>query len=222
MSRAAQRPWGEASPPGKPRRGSWTRGGVRLAYTHPHLDATLLSHSWRHKRTTTARTPLVPWRRWPSRRPWPAAWDAQTPSAQPARACGLAGRSPMDIFESVWHRQPLLQAVIHSATQRRTTGARDRRHSVEEERESQRGVRGCCTTVYRVKVNVTLLTSVLQGCEPSGCVIKCEPKTTKNNTSWNCSCQFTQNTDDKQGLFPDFYLMIESNNSSRIVAGCRK
>ena len=53
-------------------------------------------------------------------------------------------------------------------------------------------------SVCRVKVNVTLFASVLRGHEPSWCLVKCEPKsneTKKNNTSWNCSCQFTQNTD---------------------------
>lgn len=97
---------------------------------------------------TTARTPLVSWRRWPSRLRWPAAWDDQTPSALPARACGLAGRSPTGILGSVWHRRLLLQAVTHSVTQRRTTGARD----MEEERQSHWGVRDTLRvcTVWRL------------------------------------------------------------------------
>lgn len=106
MNRAALRPWGGASPHGRAKRESQGRGKARPPGAHPHLDATLLSPSWLCKRTTTAQTPLVPWKRWPSRRPWPAAWDAQTPSARPVHARGLAGKSPTDTFESVWHRQP--------------------------------------------------------------------------------------------------------------------
>lgn len=45
------------------------------------------------------------------------------------------------------------------------------------EGESQRGVRGLCTTVYRIKVNVTLFASVLRGHESSGYLVKCEPET---------------------------------------------
>lgn len=126
---------------------------------------------------TTAPTRLVPWRRWPLRRPWPAVWDEQTPSARRARACGLAGRSLTDIFESVWLRQSLSQAVILSATRKKMTGARDKRHSMWEERESLRGVGGRHTTMCRVEVNVTLFISVLGGHECSGCLVKCEPKT---------------------------------------------
>lgn len=90
----------------------------------PHPGATRPSRSWSPKRATTAPTPPVPWRRWPSRRPWPAAWDAQTPSAQPAHARGAAGRSPTDTFGSAWHRRCRPPAAIHSATQRKMTGAR--------------------------------------------------------------------------------------------------
>lgn len=136
-SGAAQRPWDGASPAGKPRRGMNAKQATRPC-TRPHLDAIPLSRSLPPKRTTTAQTPPVPWRRWPLRRLWPAAWDAQTPSARLARACGLAGRSPTDIFESAWRRQPPLRAAILSATQRRTTGARDKRHSMRG------GVRGLC------------------------------------------------------------------------------
>lgn len=93
---------------------------------HPHPDATRPSRSWSPKRTTTAQTLLVPWRRWPLRRPWPAAWGAQTPSAQSAPARGPVGRSPTDTFGSVWHRRCRSPAVIRSATQRKTTGARKR------------------------------------------------------------------------------------------------
>lgn len=134
MNRAAQKPWEGASPPGTSKRGAQVRGEVRPAVTRPHLDAIPLSRSWPHKRTTTVQTPLVPWRRWPSRRLWPAAWDALIPSAQPAHACELAGRSPTDTFGSVLRRRPQLQAVILSVTQRRTTGARERRHSARERR----------------------------------------------------------------------------------------
>lgn len=134
MNRAAQRPWGEASPPGTSRREAQVRGGVRPADTPPHLDAIPLSRSWRHKRTTTVQTPPAPWRRWPLRRLWPAAWDALIPSARPAHAWELAGRSPTDTFGSVWRRRPQLQVAILSVTQRRTTGARDSRHSTREER----------------------------------------------------------------------------------------
>lgn len=49
-----------------------------------------------------------------------------------------------------------------------------------EEGESQRGVGGCFTAADRVKVNATLFASVLQGREPSGCLVKCEPKMTMN------------------------------------------
>lgn len=111
MNRAVRKPWGGASPHGISKRESQERGKVRPAVTLPHLDATPLSLSWLHKRATTARIPLVPWKRWPSRRLWPAAWDAQTPSARPVHARGLAGRSPTDTFGSVWHRQHQLLVV---------------------------------------------------------------------------------------------------------------
>lgn len=90
----------------------------------PRPGATRPNRSWSPRRAITAPTPPVPWRRWPLRRPWPAAWDAQTPSARPARARGPAGRSPTDTFGSAWHRRCRPPAATHSATQRRTTGAR--------------------------------------------------------------------------------------------------
>lgn len=168
MNRPVQKPWGEASLPGTSKRGGKVRGGVRPAVTSPHLDAIPLSHSWPHKRMTTVQTPLVPLRRWPSRRLWPAAWDVLILSARPAHACELAGRSPTDTFGSALRRRPQLQAVILSVTQRRTTGARERRHSAGE----RRGVPERTTCAERRWLLLHLCF------EPSGCLIK---KWTQNN-----------------------------------------
>lgn len=124
MNKIAHKQWGGARPHGNLRMGrqkssrSWSTGNSH------HRSATRRSLFWPHKRTITAQTPLVQLRPWPLRQLWPAVWDGQTPSALPARVCELAGSFPTDTFGNVWHRQPRLQAVILSVTQRRMIDAR--------------------------------------------------------------------------------------------------
>lgn len=129
-NKAARRKRDGPSRPGRTRRPLYVKGRATSSSSHPHRGATPRSRSWPPRTMTTARTPPVPWRRWPLRRPWPAAWDAPTPSALRARVCELAGRSPTDISGSVWRRRCQSRGAILWATRRRTTGAsgRGRRH----------------------------------------------------------------------------------------------
>lgn len=165
-SKAARRPRGGPSPPGRTRRLSWVKRRATSSGSHPHRAATPRSRSWPPRTTTTAQTPLVPWRPWPLRRPWPAAWDAPTPSAPPAHVCELAGRSPTDISGNVWRRRCQWQAAILWATQRRTTGARG----------------SSCRRKTGRRTEATLFSKVLWGPETSGSLVekkkekRCEPK----------------------------------------------